>query len=81
MTTTRFHTRAGGEDEQIPKWFSQSPEQVVAIALRALKHRKRPIVACGPQRPLIFLSRFIPRKWVILLAGHLLEQGLKKRSH
>jgi hypothetical protein len=76
MTQTNFHSRAGGQDEQMPAWFSQKPEQVVQKALRALKRRNDPVVICGPQAPLIFLAKFIPRKWVIMLAGKTLEWGL-----
>jgi short-subunit dehydrogenase len=77
ITMTNFHTRAGGKDEQVPPWFSQTPEQVVDLALRELYRRKKPVVISGPQRPLIFLSRFIPRKLVIILSGKTLEWGLK----
>lgn len=76
MTMTLFHRRAGGHDEQIPRWFSQTPEAVVATALRALARRRVPVVICGPQRPVIFLSKFLPRKWLILIAGKVLEWGL-----
>ena len=78
MTESKFHQRAGGHEGQIPKWFSQTPEQVVDIALRALKKRSQPVVVCGPQKPLIFLSKFLPRKWVIWTAGKVLDWGLAR---
>jgi uncharacterized protein len=75
MTATQFHTRAGGRAGQIPAFFSQTPAQVVGRALKKLRGRRAPVVLCGPQRPLIFMSRFLPRRLVVYLAGRVLEWG------
>jgi len=75
MTSTQFHTRAGGHAGQIPAFFSQTPSQVVRRALKKLRGRCAPVVLCGPQRPLIFLSRFLPRRLVVYLAGRVLAWG------
>lgn len=77
-TKSEFHARAGGNAGDIPEWAYQSAETVANIAYRALKCRRRPVVICGSQGPLIFLSRFIPRKWVILISGRVTEQGASK---
>jgi uncharacterized protein len=77
MTRTQFHSRAGGKSDQIPDWFSQTPEQVAQMAWKHLQKRSQPIVISGPQKYLIFLSRLVPRKWVTLLAGKILEWGMR----
>ncbi len=77
MTRTEFHERSGGKDGQIPNWFSQSSHQVAEIAWRQLQRRSNPVVICGPQKPLIFLSKFLPRKWVTIMAGRVLDWGMK----
>jgi uncharacterized protein len=78
MTRTQFHSRAGGKSDQIPDWFSQTPEQVAQMAWKHLQKRSQPVVISGPQKYLIFLSRFVPRKWLTLMAGKTLEWGMKK---
>lgn len=76
LTITKFHARAGGNNDQLPIWFSQTPDQVADIGIKHMRKRRSPVVICGPQRPLIFLSRFIPRKWVIWLSGYSIEKGM-----
>lgn len=77
VTRTKFHTRAGGKAEQVPTWLSQTPDQVVEIALKQLARRKKPLVVCGPQKWLILASRLLPRKVVVLLAGKTLELAMR----
>src|SRR5581483_3536813 len=48
VTATNFHTRSGGgKDDVPPKAITQTPEQVVDKALKALKKRNKPIVLSG----------------------------------
>jgi short-subunit dehydrogenase len=77
-TESKFHSRAGGNNGDIPPWAVQTAEKVADITYRALKCRRKPVVVCGIQGPLIFFSKFIPRKWVILLAGMVTAQGAPK---
>lgn len=79
MTQSQFHTRAGGDNAQIPSWASETPDQVVELAMRELARRKKPIVVSGPQGYAIFLSRFISRRWLTLIAGKILELGMKNK--
>jgi short-subunit dehydrogenase len=70
-TSTQFFERAGGTAEQEPpSAITQTPKQVVEIALRALKSRSQPTVICGlPNRTLVALARIFPRKWMVSLMG------------
>lgn len=74
-TYSKFHARAGGDEAKLVAAFMQTPEQVAGIALKHLKKRKEPLVICGKQQLPIFLSRFFPRKWVILAASRMAESA------
>ena len=78
MTVTNFHNRAGGDNKQMPKLFSQTPDQVARLGIKELKRRSRPIVISGPQKFLIFVAKFIPRKLVVEISGRVLDWGLKQ---
>lgn len=74
ITATGFHANAGAR-EDLPKRLTQTPEQVVAIALKALQHRRKPTIICGRQNALFaWLLRVLPRKAAVSLmsrvAGH-----------
>ena len=69
-TYSEFHGRAGGKTTDLPDFIMQTPEQVVSLALKHLRKRRAPVVISGPQAPVIFLCRFLPRKLVTLIAGH-----------
>jgi uncharacterized protein len=73
LTESKFHERAGGKNEDLPKLFSQTADQVAMIGWKALQRRRQPVVVCGLQRPLVFLSRFIPRTWLIRIAGQVVK--------
>ena len=61
-TQSKFHTRAGGSNAQISSWASQTPDQVVNLALKDLSRRKYPIVVSGPQKYAVFFSRLRSEK-------------------
>jgi short-subunit dehydrogenase len=76
-TYSKFHARAGGKESQLVPLFMQTPEHVAGVALKHLKRRRQPVVICGAQKPLIVLSRFFPRKWVVLASSWLTEGSEK----
>ena len=80
VTETKFHARAGGKAGQLPTFMTETPDQVVATALKHLRIRKHPVVVSGAQKYLIFFSQFLPRKWLILIAGKMLERGFAKSN-
>jgi short-subunit dehydrogenase len=70
ITATNFNQRAGGKPEDLPKLLTQSPEEVVHEALRQLDS------GCGPTRVTggfnrlgVFMTRLLPRKWVVVMMG------------
>lgn len=69
-TVTEFQVRAGGKTEDIPKAIQQTPEQVVKVAIRALKRRNRPTVISGlPNHLMATVARLIPRKFTVSMMG------------
>ena len=70
-TTTLFHDRSGGSKETSPPdLVTQTPGQVVSIALRALKKRSSPIVVSGVKNNLFTsMSRMVPEKLLVTLMG------------
>lgn len=68
-TSTRFGEHAGRPmGFRRPVWMSQSPEQVVDVALRALDRKKGPSVACGlVGRIFVTGARWLPRSWLVRL--------------
>jgi short-subunit dehydrogenase len=71
-TETHFHDRSGGTKEQAPpKSVSQTAEQVVHAALKALQKRSCPIVVSGTQnRFFAFMLRLLPRKFILNIMGN-----------
>ncbi|MGK5093968.1 SDR family NAD(P)-dependent oxidoreductase [Deltaproteobacteria bacterium TL4] len=70
-TKTEFFERAGGSaDQEPPETITQTPEEVVAVAMKALKKRKRPTVVSGPINVMFTaFPRFTSRKSIIKLMG------------
>ncbi|MBC7690695.1 MAG: SDR family NAD(P)-dependent oxidoreductase [Methylotenera sp.] len=69
-TRTNFHTRSGGDDSEVPDFVSQTPEEVVDCAFKALVKRSRPTVISGwKNRLMIALSRVLPRKLLVSIMG------------
>lgn len=73
MTRTDFFRAAEGEEyAQLPSALSQTPEEVVAIAMRQLEARRHPIVVCGAKNRLpLFLTRMISRKTMVKMMGRM----------
>lgn len=71
VTSTDFHTNAGGEASTAPSAaISQRPEQVVAEALAALERRADPNVITGiVNQAGAFSSRLLPRTAVLAMMG------------
>jgi short-subunit dehydrogenase len=76
-TDTLFHQSSGGSADRFPAWASQTPDQVVEIALRALRRRSQPLVLCGFQKWIAFIGRFVPKKWSLSLSERVLKSALK----
>ncbi|MBS1986073.1 MAG: SDR family NAD(P)-dependent oxidoreductase [Bdellovibrionales bacterium] len=70
-TETEFHTRAGGSREvRPPAALTQTPDQVVKVALKALRRRKIPTVVSGwKNRFFLLCSKFMSRKAVVSFMG------------
>ena len=67
VTRTRFHDRAGGTDKnRPPAIITQTSEEVVELAMKALQKRKSPTVISGAQTNIAAaLTRALPRKRVV----------------
>jgi hypothetical protein len=73
ITSTNFQVNAGGRMEDLPKNMAQTPEKVVANALKALAKRTRPTVISGLQN-WIFASmpRMLSRKTLVNMLGKMM---------
>ncbi len=70
ITATSFQVNAGGRTEDVPASLAQTPEQVVAVALKALKTRTKPTVISGTQNSFfVALSRLLPRRSTVSMMG------------
>ena len=77
ITATKFHTRAGGKDEQLPSLLTQTPEQVVAVGMKALRKRRRSVIVSGTQNYVLWLTKLLPRQWLLVMVGKLFDWGMK----
>jgi len=69
-TETEFRRRASPDAKPRPRFLRQIPEEVAAVALRALHHRRGPHVISGVRnRILVRLARLLPRRWLLGLIG------------
>jgi uncharacterized protein len=70
ITATNFDTHAGGGMNNAPKMMTQTPEQVITTALKALKARKNPTIISGFINKLfLFMFRFYSRKAIVSTMG------------
>jgi hypothetical protein len=70
ITDTRFHSISFGQAKPLPRLLTQSPEQVAACALKAIKRRSKPTVISGWQnQALAFATRLLSRRSVAALLG------------
>jgi short-subunit dehydrogenase len=73
-TLTNFHQRTGAKEDQLPPAeITQSPEEVVNSAMKAMKKRSRPTVFASSKGALILftLLRMIPRKIVLKIMAQI----------
>jgi len=75
VTATNFNVRAGGtEQEKPPAAITQTADQVVDRALKALAKRKNPIILSGFANTMLStMGRFMTRKKVANLMGGMRE--------
>ena len=77
-TATHFHTRAAALADgpnkfakEPPAFMSQTPEQVVAETMKALKRRSQPTLVSGLlNRITVLFFRFLPQKIAALIMGN-----------
>ena len=70
ITETSFNRNAGGGEISAPRVMVQTPQEVVAKAMRALKARKNPTVSSGAMNALFaFMARLRSRKSVVSQMG------------
>jgi short-subunit dehydrogenase len=70
ITDTNFQIAAGGRKEDLPKNMAQTPDQVVEVALRALRERREPTVISGVKNAIFTgISRIMPRKRTVSMLG------------
>ena len=82
ITTTNFQANAGGRDEDLPKNMSQTPAEVVDVAMKALEDRKTPTVASNMRNA--FFSAFVramPRKTAATMVGGLMDKMNHAAKH
>jgi short-subunit dehydrogenase len=76
VTETNFFEAA--RMEHPPMRVSQTPEEVVATALRGLKRRKSSVISGWFNRLVAFAVRFFPRSLVLRVTGKALRQRFEK---
>ena len=74
ITDTNFQVSAGGRKEDLPANLSQTPDQVVAVAMAALKSRGKPTVISGGRNVMFAsMSRIMPRKALVNTMGKMMK--------
>ncbi len=72
ITSTNFNENSGGGKADTPKLMTQTPEQLVEVALQSLKSRKKPTVISGAVNNIFaFLSRLMSRKAIATMMGQM----------
>ncbi len=72
ITSTNFNEHSGAGKGETPKLMTQTPEQLVDVALKALKSRKKPTVISGAVNNIFaFMSRIMSRKAVATMMGQM----------
>lgn len=75
ITSTNFNEHSGGGTAETPKLMTQTPEQLVDIALKALACRCKPTVISGVVNNVFaFMSRIMSRKAIANMMG---KMGVK----
>lgn len=71
-TLTQFTTRAGGNQADIPASATQSVDDVVEAAYRALAKKSGPTVVSGFMNQVaVFFTRLVPRTTIVRVMGRL----------
>lgn len=78
VTETNFFEAAG--IEKPPLRVSQSPEDVVETALRALQRRKSHVITGWTNFVMVQAERIAPRSLVVRMAGRVLRSRIEERS-
>ncbi|MBI3582097.1 MAG: SDR family NAD(P)-dependent oxidoreductase [Nitrospinae bacterium] len=74
ITSTRFNEHSGAGSQETPKIMTQTPEELVDAAMKALKRRKKPTVISGAVNNVFaFISRVRSRRGVINMMGQMVE--------
>lgn len=72
IMATNFTEHSGGGLYKPPKAITQTPEKVVITALKALEHRKKPIIFSHfSDKLFLFMFRFYSRKAIISTMGRM----------
>ncbi|MBN8542580.1 MAG: SDR family NAD(P)-dependent oxidoreductase [Deltaproteobacteria bacterium] len=75
ITDTGFAVASGGKLEDLPKGLSQTPEQVVQVALNALAARKNPTILTGFKNVFFaVLTRILSRRVVVQMTGAMMPE-------
>lgn len=70
ITSTNFNTNSGGDQKEMPKFMTQTPEQVAVEVVKALKKRNKPTVNSGfVNKIFVFMTRFMTRKAIVSMMG------------
>jgi uncharacterized protein len=72
VTKTNFHAAAGGEEgKRPPENITQTPEEVAAVCMSALKSRSSPTVVSGftNKAMIFFTNRLLPRSAMVNIMG------------
>lgn len=70
VTSTNFHNLSGGDKELLPKFITQTPEQVANELVRALELREKPKVVSGlVNRAMLFFQKMMSRGQVSSFMG------------
>ena len=75
VTTSNFHASSGGGEHNKPlEAISQRPEDVVDVAMKALRDRKEPTIVSGIQNEItVCTTKLMSRKALINMAGNFLS--------
>ena len=75
VTMSNFHVMSGGGNHNKPlAAISQKPDEVVELAITALRERKEPTIISGIQNEFtVCTTKFMPRKALINMAGNFLS--------
>ncbi len=69
-TETLFHERTGGQTQKMPSFMMQTPEQVAARIIAAVKARRKPTVISGGKNAMLSsVHRYLSRRALVNMMG------------